>query len=138
MHVCMITEQDKKIGLSSPTRTGFASFAQSIAVFTMSVSALPLHVWLSNPPSPICCLVCRETLFIPLVRQESFLLQTQGCLFRDVDSWGSTTTCYSYMCNVFYGRPISITIEHNINALFATIGRSRTQTDIADKWASHI
>ena len=48
----MITEQDKKIGLSSPTRTGFAGFAQSIAVFTMSVSALPLHVWLSNPPSP--------------------------------------------------------------------------------------
>ena len=41
MPVCMITEQDKKIHATTYTRTVFVSFAQSIAVFTMSVSALP-------------------------------------------------------------------------------------------------
>ena len=49
MLVCMITEQDKKIQLLVlPTRTVFTSFAQSVlAIFTMSVSAVPSHVWLS-------------------------------------------------------------------------------------------
>ena len=46
MSVCMITERDKKIYVSTYTRTVFVSFAQSIAIFfTMSVSALPSRVW---------------------------------------------------------------------------------------------
>ena len=55
MPVCMITDHDKKIHAITYTRTVFASFAQSIAIFTMGVSALPSRVWSSNPPSPICC-----------------------------------------------------------------------------------
>ena len=102
--------------MSPPKRTVFASFAQSIAVFTMSVSALPSHVWLSNPPSPICCVACRETLFIPLVRQESFLLQAQGCLFRDVSSeLTSLKHQFLYQINVKLGSAIGHQVATHVN-----------------------